>query len=693
VENSSRVPEKPSKNMSATRSSDEAIWQRTVDAVPDLARDEREGFERLLADVSARFISSRPADLDTEIACALDAIRRFFQIDQIAFLKYDSDSSFVVHPDHWATADGAAPIPADLNGRVLFPWLYEQVRSGESVILRSDELPPEAVTDRQSFARFGIRSTVVVPLLLHGSLQYLLCLADLNTPRQWTAETARLRLLGAIFVQAILHRQADEELRDAELTYHTLAEFSSDWEYWQAADTSFRYISPSCEAITGFPRHNFLDNPKLLDGLVVLEDQPLWREHCQTCHVGRRAGKSQVRIRRRDGRIIWLEHVCQPVLDSQGGFLGTRVSNRDMTEHREIEEALQAALAEITEFKNRLETENVHLQDVLKNAHDFEEIVGQSELLRITLHKVEHVADTDAGVLLLGETGTGKELFARAIHQRSRRAAKPLVKVNCAALPGSLIESELFGHVRGAFTGALTDKIGRFELAHGGTLFLDEIGELDPDLQVKLLRVLQDGEFERLGSTQTVYSDVRLIAATNRDLHEAMREGSFRPDLYYRLSVFPIELPPLRARREDIPLLVWHFITRKQPRLGKNIASVPREAMEQLVQYDWPGNVRELENVIERAMILSAGSTLVLGESLTGMRRTAGPKSPAQPARADSNGSLAEIDRAHIVTVLDACGWKIKGAGNAAERLGLKASTLRFRMKKLGIERQLTRPR
>lgn len=233
----------------------------------------------------------------------------------------------------------------------------------------------------------------------------------------------------------------------------------------------------------------------------------------------------------------------------------------------------------------------------------------------------------------------------------------------------------------------------KLTLAHGGTLFLDEIGELDPDLQVKLLRVLQDGEFERLGSTQTVCSDVRLIAATNRDLHEAMREGSFRPDLYYRLSVFPIELPPLRARREDIPLLVWHFITRKQPRLGKNIASVPREAMEQLVQYDWPGNVRELENVIERAMILSAGSTLVLGESLTGMRRTAGPKSPAQPARADSNGSLAEIDRAHIVTVLDACGWKIKGAGNAAERLGLKASTLRFRMKKLGIERQLTRPR
>jgi len=283
-----------------------------------------------------------------------------------------------------------------------------------------------------------------------------------------------------------------------------------------------------------------------------------------------------------------------------------------VTAQKCVEEALQTAVAEITRLKDRLETENVYLQDALKNAHDFEEIVGQSEILRLTLHKVEHVAATDASVLLLGETGSGKELLARAIHQRSRRATKPMVKVNCAALPASLIESELFGHVKGAFTGALADKIGRFEMADGGTLFLDEIGELDPDLQAKLLRVLQDGEFERIGATQTIRVNVRLIAATNRDLHDAMRDGLFRPDLYYRLSVFPIEVPPLRARRDDIPLLVWHFITRKQRRLGKDIQSVPREVMEELVNYDWPGNVRELENVVERAMILSPGFNLVL---------------------------------------------------------------------------------
>jgi transcriptional regulator with GAF, ATPase, and Fis domain len=289
-------------------------------------------------------------------------------------------------------------------------------------------------------------------------------------------------------------------------------------------------------------------------------------------------------------------------------------------------------------------------------------------------------------VLLLGETGSGKELFARAIHQRSGRAAKPLVKVNCAALPASLIESELFGHVKGAFTGALGDKTGRFELANGGTLFLDEIGELDPDLQAKLLRVLQDGEFERIGSNQTIRVDVRLIAATNRDLHDAMRDGSFRPDLYYRLSVFPIEVPPLRARRDDIPLLVWHFITHKQRRLGKGIDSVPREIMDQLVRYDWPGNVRELENVIERAMILTPGSALALSEPLTGSGQNPGPDHLVPSVR--SSGSLQEIDRAHIVAVLDECGWKVKGEGNAAAQLGLNPSTLRFRMKKLGIERR-----
>jgi transcriptional regulator with GAF, ATPase, and Fis domain len=278
----------------------------------------------------------------------------------------------------------------------------------------------------------------------------------------------------------------------------------------------------------------------------------------------------------------------------------------------------------------------------------------------------------------LGETGTGKELLARAIHHRSRRKDRPLVKVNLAALPSSLIESELFGHVKGAFTGAVSDKVGRFELADGGTLFLDEIGELDPELQTKLLRVLQEGEFERIGSAATIRVDVRVVTATNRDLHGAMQQGKFRPDLYYRLAVFPIEVPPLRLRRDDIPLLVWHFVTKKQVRLGRSIAQIPSTVMNALVAYDWPGNVRELENVIERAMILSPGPTLLLEESLGCAR--------SRPSSAPSHGP-GGADRTRIVGVLDDCHWRVKGDGNAAERLGLKPSTLRYRMKRLGIRR------
>ncbi len=357
----------------------------------------------------------------------------------------------------------------------------------------------------------------------------------------------------------------------------------------------------------------------------------------------------------------------------------------DITTRKCAELRLQEALSEVQQLRDRLQQENVYLRQEIHDNRGYEEIVGQSEILRLALNKIEHVAGTDANVLLLGETGTGKELFARAIHNQSLRKKRPLVKVNCAALPSSLIESELFGHVKGAFTGALADKVGRFQLADGGTIFLDEIGELNPDLQTKLLRVLQEGEFERVGAAETLKVDTRVIAATNRDVQEAMREGSLRPDLYYRLAVFPVEIPPLCLRREDIPLLTWHFIDKKQRRLGKTISKIPKQVMKALVEYDWPGNVRELENVVERAIILSPGSTLVLEGTL------------AKPSRSrrldDSSCNLEEIDRAHIVDVLDDCDWRIKGSGNTAERLGLKPSTLRYRMKKLGIQRPPHHPR
>jgi len=344
-------------------------------------------------------------------------------------------------------------------------------------------------------------------------------------------------------------------------------------------------------------------------------------------------------------------------------------------------------LDEIRALRDRLEEENVSLREEVKSTHDFEEIVGRSPAINQVLARLSHAAPTDVAVLLLGETGTGKELLARALHQRSPRSGRPFVRVNCAAIPSTLIESELFGHEKGAFTGAVATRAGRFEAAHGGSLFLDEIGELGIDVQAKLLRVLQDGTFERVGSARTLHSDVRVIAATNRDLDRAMTEGRFREDLYYRLNVFPITLPPLRARREDIPLLVWSVISRRQRVLGRRITDVPKRVMQSLAAYDWPGNVRELENVIERALILSKGSTLQV-EDLAGGAAPAA----AQAASPFSVRPLADVERDHVRGVLERCGWRVNGAGNAAEALGLHPNTLRFRMKKLGISRPRLSP-
>jgi PAS domain S-box-containing protein len=360
---------------------------------------------------------------------------------------------------------------------------------------------------------------------------------------------------------------------------------------------------------------------------------------------------------------------------------GALIAHSNITELKRAQLELEEAVAEIAELRDRLQAENVYLQEEIRSAHDFEDIVGDSVALKKVLNKVGQVAGTDATVLLLGETGTGKELIAHAIHARSGRKDHVLVKVNCAALPGTLIESELFGHEKGAFTGATGRRSGRFEVADGGTIFLDEIGDLALDLQAKLLRVLQDGEFERLGSTRTLKVDVRVIAATNRDLQAAVAEGSFRSDLFYRLTVFPIQIPPLRERREDIPLLVWHFITKRQAGLGKTIETVPRETMDRFVAYDWPGNARELQNVIERAIILAPGSTFRVDESF------APPADVSRVVSPIDSASLADMERAHVRRVLEESGWKVKGGGNAAERLGMNPSTLRSRMKKLGIAR------
>jgi PAS domain S-box-containing protein len=388
---------------------------------------------------------------------------------------------------------------------------------------------------------------------------------------------------------------------------------------------------------------------------------------------------------RKDGSCFPVEYISTPIRDSENKLLGAVVVFKDITRRKKAEKALketneelQLALKEVQELKDQLKQENVYLQQEIKLTHNFDEIISQSKKFKRVLEAVEQVAETDATVLILGESGTGKELVARAVHNLSDRSDRPLVKVNCAALPANLIESELFGHEKGAFTGALNTKIGRFELSDRGTIFLDEIGELPIDLQSKLLRVLQEGEFERLGSSKPKKVDVRVIAATNRDLEAAVQQGTFREDLYYRLNVFPLSLPPLRDRTEDVPLLTRHFLQKYATKFGKDIQSVSNRTVADLQGYHWPGNVRELENIVERAVITSRGKKLQLANPLPHSKPTSG---------ATQRVTLEEHEKQYILKILDFTNWRVSGDKGAANILGLKRTTLEARMKKLGISR------
>ena len=387
----------------------------------------------------------------------------------------------------------------------------------------------------------------------------------------------------------------------------------------------------------------------------------------------------ELELVRADGKRIWTNARGEVQRDASGEIVKLRGTLQDITERKQSEQALQTALAEVSDLKDQLQAEIIYLREEIKLEHNFDEMIGTSDALKSILHKIEQVAATNSTVLLLGESGTGKELAARAIHHTSARKDRPLVKVNCSALPATLIESELFGHEKGAFTGAASRQVGRFELADGATLFLDEIGDLPLELQSKLLRVLQEGEIERLGSARTIKVDVRIIAATNRNLQAEVQKGLFREDLWYRLNVFPITVPPLRQRKEDIPLLVEHFAQRFAKKLGKPIHSISLQTMEALQSHSWPGNIRELANVIERAVIKSSGSTLRVEEKL---------EAPRQMVEMSFGGKTLEaLERDYITFILDEVGWKIEGADGAAHILGLHPSTLRTRMAKLGIQK------
>jgi formate hydrogenlyase transcriptional activator len=487
-------------------------------------------------------------------------------------------------------------------------------------------------------------------------------------------------------------KRSEEALKISETRYRRLFESAQDGILILDAETGqISDVNPFLGKMLGYSHEEFL-------GKKLWEIGPFKNMEASKAAFLELQDKGYVRyndlpLETKDGRPIAVEFVSNVYLVNHHKVIQCNI--RDITERKLIAEALQqahnelerrveertvelrTALSEIKTMKDQLEAENIYFRQEIKMKHQFEHILGQSDGLKYVLYRAEQVAPTNTTVLILGETGTGKELFAAAIHDLSPRKDRPMITVNCAALPANLMESELFGREKGAFTGADTRQVGRFEVANGSTLCLDEIGELPLETQAKLLRVIQNSEFERLGSSHTIKVDVRIVATTNRNLEEEVRRGRFRQDLYYRLNVFPITVPPLRQRKEDIPLLVQAFIERYARKLGKQITSIPKETMKALQDYPWPGNVRELESAIERAVILCPGPVLQLADKL---------EISSLPLSSTVR-TLEEMERSQILKTLSETRWRIEGKDGAAAILGLNPSTLRARMHKLGIVR------
>jgi transcriptional regulator with GAF, ATPase, and Fis domain len=509
--------------------------------------EDRLQFEVLLTDLSARFVHIPADKVDGAIQDAQRRICEALGLDRSTLYQLRGPAREVVTTHCWARPE-FKPNPL-VSATKLYPWLSQQILAGQPIQFANvEEIPAEAVVDKESIRRLGPKSNVTFPLIAGGKHLGALAFGTLRTERVWSEPLVnRLRLIAEIIASALSRQAADEALRQA--------------------------------------------------------------------------------------------------------------------------------LDEVRQLQDKLQQENAYLRQEVKDYLGHKRLTGQSPALQRVISQVEQVAPTGSTVLLQGETGTGKEVIASAIHDLSPRAGHAMVTVNCAAIPSTLIESELFGREKGAYTGALTRQAGRFEVAAGSTIFLDEISELPPDIQVKLLRVLQEKEIQRLGSQKPVKVDIRIIAATNRDLEKLVREGKFREDLYYRLNVFPIRVPPLRERREDIPPLVWAFVEEFAGQFGKHIEAIGQATMDQLQRYPWPGNVRELRNVVERAMIVSSGARLKI------------ERPGADAARAPLGLAMEDVEREHILRVLEQCAWRVRGKHGAAAILELKPTTLEFRMAKLGLRR------
>ncbi|SMF96452.1 PAS domain S-box-containing protein [Methylomagnum ishizawai] len=636
-------------------------------------------FEMLLAELSAQFVNLPSDRVDGVINASLQRIAETLGIDRATLgeVTADGQDGFVTH------CYAKACIPPNKVQSVMteVPLVMKTLFAGETLIVR-DVADLEEATDRENFLRYGTRADLVFPLIVGGELRGGLAFSS-ATPRDWPERVVRgLRLIADVFANALARRRADQALRESEAQMRLAAEAAQVglWVWDIPGDTLWG--TDRARTLYGMAADAPVTIGLFLDRLVP-EDRPRVERAIQQALAGGGTYREEYRIRHPDGQTRWIcaTGQCQWGGDGRPGrMMGAGI---DITERKQAETALRRALAEIQTLKDQLQQENVYLRREIEEHQGATRIASRSDSMRRVLAQVGQVAPTPASVLITGETGTGKEVLATALHEASPRRGRAMIRVNCAAIPAALIESELFGREKGAYTGALARQIGRFELADGSTLFLDEVGELPLEAQAKLLRVLQEKEIERLGNPRPIKVDVRLIAATHRDLAREVAAGRFREDLYYRLNVFPLHLPPLRERRDDLPPLVESFVEEFAKAMGKPIEAVAKSSLKALLNYPWPGNIRELRNVIERAVILNSGSLLRIEPPTLAGHPAAGSASAAQAGPA----TLAEVERSHILRVLEATGWRVRGAAGAAEILGLKPSTLESRMLKLGIRR------
>ena len=636
-------------------------------------QDPSSRFLTIFAELSAKFINMSLDNVDKEIVVAQERICKEMDVDRCTLWQFSD-----VHNSLVAT-HMSSRIGAEIKGRLvaseLFPWVLEKINRRETVCIPSvDDLPPEASIDLESFHKYQLKSNITVPLCVENTVIGCMSFGDLRRTRQWTAnDVGRVQLIAQVIANALDRKNKERALHESEAKV-AMASLSAGIGFWGVeSGTGNLWATEKARELMGFGHHARL-TPEDFYSSIHAGDRERVRAYLER---ERRSGVATLvdfRAIHPDGSEHWVSVRGSRLPDGSSPQMDLTGIIVDISERKKAEIDLRDSLEEIKRLKDLLYAETDFLKAELVHFHSHPEIIGKSKAIANVLRQIRQVSGTSSTVLITGETGTGKELVARAIHALSGRKDRVMVKVDCASLPSGLIESELFGRERGAYTGALAKQIGRFQLADKSTIFLDEIGELPTEVQAKLLRVLESGEFEPLGSPRTVKVNVRVIAATNRDLEKAMRQGRFREDLFFRLRVFPIEVPPLRERSEDIPLLAYSFVRKFSADMGKNVRNIRKHSMIALQQYSWPGNVRELRNLIEHALITTTGDTLNLEPPGFSAMHVGG-----------TLGTLAHTEEQHIRAVLEKTGWRIKGMGGAADLLGLKPSTLYAKMKKLGV--------